>query len=140
LPWSNKYGSDISFWEKVMANKKILIVEDDVMLLEMIKIQLGEMGYEAITAENGKDGLFKAIQERPDLIIADIMMPELDGNEMIKLIRQDSNLSKTPVVVVSALGRETDVSTSLQAGANDYIIKPFFAADLEKLLKKHLAA
>jgi len=123
-----------------MANKKILIVEDDVMLLEMIKIQLGEMGYEAITAENGKDGLFKAIQERPDLIIADIMMPELDGNEMIKLIRQDSNLSKTPVVVVSALGRETDVSTSLQAGANDYIIKPFFAADLEKLLKKHLAA
>jgi two-component system alkaline phosphatase synthesis response regulator PhoP len=121
-----------------MANKKILVVEDDVMLLEMIKIQLGEMGYDAFTAENGKDGLFKAIQEKPDLIIADIMMPELDGNEMIKLIRQDQRLAKTPIVVVSALGRETDVSTSLQAGANDYIIKPFFAADLEKLLKKHL--
>ena len=122
-----------------MANKKILVVEDDVMLLEMIKIQLGEMGYEPITAENGKDGLFKAIQEKPDLIIADIMMPELDGNEMIKLVRRDQNLAKTPIVVVSALGRESDVSTSLQAGANDYIIKPFFAADLEKLLKKHLS-
>lgn len=121
-----------------MANKKILIVEDDVMLLEMIKIQLGEMGYDAVTAENGKDGLFKAIQEKPDLIMADIMMPELDGNEMIKLIRQDQHLAKTPVVVVSALGSETDVDTSLQAGANDYIIKPFFAADLEKLLRKHL--
>lgn len=121
-----------------MANKKILVVEDDVMLLEMIKIQLSEMGYEAITAENGKDGLFKAIQEKPDLILADIMMPELNGNEMIKLIRQNQDLVKTPIVVVSALGRETDVSTSLQTGANDYIIKPFFAADLEKLLKKHL--
>lgn len=121
-----------------MANKKILIVEDDVMLLEMIKIQLGEMGYDAVTAENGKDGLFKAIQEKPDLIMADIMMPELDGNEMIKLIRQNENLAKTPIVVVSALGREADVDTSMQVGANDYIIKPFFAADLEKLLKKHL--
>ena len=109
------------------------------MLQEMIKIQLGEMGYDAITAENGKDGLFKAIQERPDLIIADIMMPELDGNEMIKLIRQDQNLKNTPVVVVSALGREQDVDTSIKAGASDYIIKPFFAADLEKLLKKHLS-
>jgi len=121
-----------------MANKKILVVEDDVMLLEMIKIQLGEMGYDAITAENGKDGLFKAIQEKPDLIMADIMMPELNGNEMIKLIRQNQDLAKTPVVVVSALGRDQDVDTSMQAGANDYIIKPFFAADLEKLLKKHL--
>lgn len=121
-----------------MTPKKILIVEDDVMLLEMIRIQLNEMGYEAITAVNGKDGLFKAIQEKPDLVIADIMMPELDGNEMIKLMRQEEHLAETPVVVVSALGREQDVDTSLQAGANDYIIKPFFAADLEKLLKKHL--
>jgi DNA-binding response OmpR family regulator len=129
---------DNIFWEKAMANKKILIVEDDVMLLEMIKIQLGEMGYDAVTAENGKDGLFKAMQEKPDLILADIMMPELDGNEMIKLMRQDQRLAKTPIVVVSALGREQDMSTSLQVGANDYIIKPFFAADLEKLLKKHL--
>jgi two-component system alkaline phosphatase synthesis response regulator PhoP len=122
-----------------MANKKILIVEDDIMLLEIMKLQVEEQGCTAVTAENGKDGLFKAMAEKPDLILADIMMPELNGIEMIKMIKQDNNLKDIPIVVISALGREKDIEDARAVGAVDYMIKPFLSADLEKMFKKHLS-
>lgn len=115
-----------------MANKKILIVEDEVMLLEMMKVRIEANGYDVIMAENGKDGSFKAMSEKPDMIIADILMPELDGIGMIKIIRSSSDLKDVPIVVVSALGRNEDVKKALAAGANDYITKPYSAADLLK--------
>lgn len=122
-----------------MANKKILIVEDDVMLLEIMKLQVEEQNCTAITAENGKEGLFKAMAERPDLILADIMMPELNGIDMIKMMKQDNNLKDIPIVVISALGREQDIESAKAAGADDYMVKPFLAVDLEKMFRKYLS-
>ena len=116
-----------------MANKKILIVEDEVMLLEMMKVHLEYLGYEVITAENGKDGSFKAMSERPDVILADLMLPELDGFQMIKLIRSNSDLKDVPIIAVTALGREEDIKKARDAGVNDYVIKPY---SLEELAKK----
>jgi DNA-binding response OmpR family regulator len=118
-----------------MANKKILIVEDDVLMLEMMKTRLEGSGYEVVTAENGKDGSFKAMTDKPDLILADIMMPELDGVEMTKVIRSNSDLKEVPIIMVSALGRNEDIEGALAAGANDYIVKPYSASDLLKMIK-----
>ncbi len=121
-----------------MANKKILIVEDEVMLLEMMKVRIEANGYDVIMAENGKDGSFKAMSEKPDMIIADILMPELDGIGMIKIIRSNSDLKDVPIIVVSALGRNEDVKKALAAGANDYITKPYSASDLLKKIEGFL--
>jgi two-component system alkaline phosphatase synthesis response regulator PhoP len=121
-----------------MANEKLLLVEDDVMLIEMMKMNLEAQGYQVITAENGKDGAFKAISEKPDLILADLMMPELDGFEMIKLIRSNSDLKDTPIICVTALGREEDIEKATAAGATDYITKPYVADDLVKKIQTYL--
>ena len=121
-----------------MANEKLLLVEDDVMLIEMMKMNLEAQGYQVITAENGKDGAFKAIAEKPDLILADLMMPELDGYEMIKLIRSNSDLKDTPIICVTALGREEDIQKAMDAAATDYITKPYVANDLVKKIQTHL--
>ena len=121
-----------------MANEKLLLVEDDVMLMEMMKMNLEAKGYRVITAENGKDGAFKAIAEKPDLILADLMMPELDGFEMIKLIRANSDLKETPIICVTALGREEDIKKATDVGATDYITKPYTAEDLARSIESHL--
>lgn len=112
---------------------KILIVEDDVMLLETMKFRLEASGYEIIVAENGKEGSFKAMSEKPDLILADIMMPELDGIAMVKIIRANSDLKTVPIIVCSALGRDEDIKKAMETGANDYITKPY---ESDVLLKK----
>ena len=121
-----------------MAGKKILVVDDEVMLVETIKFRLEANGYEVITAENGKEGSFKAMSEKPDLILADIMMPELDGIEMVKIVRANSDLKNTPILMFSALGRDDDIKKAMDAGANDYITKPYSADDLLKKIKGQL--
>lgn len=117
---------------------KILLVEDDLMLLEMMKFRLEANGYEIVTAENGKDGSFKAMSEKPDLIITDIMMPELDGLGMVKIVRANSDLKKVPIIILSALGRDEDIKKGMDLGANDYISKPYSAEDLLKKIEVHL--
>lgn len=121
-----------------MANKKILIVEDEVMLSELMKVQLEYVGYDVITAEDGKEGSFKAMSERPDLILADIMLPELDGFEMIKIIHSNSDLKDVPIIVVTALGREEDIKKAKDLGVNDYIVKPYSVDELLKKIKEAL--
>jgi len=120
-----------------MPNKKILAVEDDLMLVELMRHRLESSGYEVITAENGKEGSFKAMAERPDIVLADIMMPELDGLEMIKIIRANSDLKDVPIIVCSALGREDDIKKAMDAGANDYVVKPYDSTELINKIEKY---
>ncbi|MBT3182003.1 MAG: response regulator transcription factor [Deltaproteobacteria bacterium] len=115
--------------------KKILIVEDEVMLLETMKTRLEFSGYEVVIAENGKDGAFKAISEKPDIILADLMMPELSGFDMIKIIRSNSDLKEVPIIAVSALGRDEDMKKAKEVGANEYVVKPYNSADLLKKIE-----
>ena len=124
--------------ESSMAEKKILVVDDEVMLLETLRFRLEANDYDVITAENGKEGSFKAMSEKPDLILADIMMPEVTGIEMIKIIRANSDLKETPVIVLSALGRGEDVQNAMEAGANDYIVKPFETQELLDKIRSYL--
>ena len=122
-----------------MADKKrILIVEDEVMIEEVLKARLEFEGFDVIAAENGKDGLLKAISDKPDLILADLMLPGMDGNHMIRVIRSNSDLKGIPIIAVSARGGYDDIEKTMADGANDYIVKPFSAADLVKRVQKYL--
>lgn len=119
--------------------KKILIVEDEVMLEQLLKARFEFEGYEVITASDGKEGLLKTMSEKPDLILADLMLPEMDGNQMIRIIRSNSDLKGIPIIAVSAKGGSVDIERTIADGANDYVVKPFSATALIKVVKKNLA-
>ncbi|MFH1830236.1 MAG: response regulator [Pseudomonadota bacterium] len=121
-----------------MAKKKILMVEDDVMLVEIIRMLLEEKGYDVVSAENGKEGLLKALSDKPDLIVADIMMPEMDGIEMTKIIRSTADLKELPIIVLTALGRDSDVKKAMNAGATDYLVKPASTNKFLQKIQEHL--
>lgn len=111
-------------------NKKILAIDDSKIILKIIESTLEKAGFQVITAENGKQGLLKAKAEKPDLILTDIMMPEMDGLTLCEEIRKDPSFQKTPIIIVSAKGQKKDVLEALKRGANGYIVKPFNSKDL----------
>lgn len=115
--------------------KKVLIVEDEVALLETMKLRLEAEGYQAIVAENGKEGVLKALSEKPDIILVDIMLPEMDGMEMIRVLHSNSDFKHIPMIVVSCLGRDADVKKAKDVGAEDYLVKPYAYKDLIKKIK-----
>ena len=100
----------------------VLIVNDLTDQLELMNITLCNAGYTVFTAENGRDGFALAKRERPDLIISDVMMPEMNGIELCRLIRRDEELGSRPILLVSALRTDTDsVVEGLEAGADEYL-------------------
>lgn len=113
-----------------MSKGKILIVEDDRDIAEMVEYNLIEEGYETISAFNGEDGVRLAKKERPDLIILDIMLPIIDGFEVCRILKKEQITSDIPVVILSAKSQETDKVVGLELGADDYITKPFSPREL----------
>jgi len=116
-----------------MKKKKILIVDDEDDILHFLELVLREKGYEVATASGGHEALTKAQLERPDLVLLDIMMPQMDGWEVLKLLRVDEGTSQIPVAMLSARTEAKDRVQGLQEGAIDYICKPF---SLQALLGK----
>ena len=110
--------------------KKILIVDDEEDILHFLELVLREKGYEVGTAMNGQDALTKAQIEKPDLVLLDIMMPQMDGWEVLKLLRVDDETANIPVAMLSARTEAKDRVQGLQEGAIDYICKPFSLAEL----------
>jgi two-component system alkaline phosphatase synthesis response regulator PhoP len=108
-----------------MNKGKILIVDDENYILHILDFSLGAEGYEVITAEDGEEAVRKAKEERPDLVVLDVMMPKIDGFEACRAIKRDPELSGTPVILLSAKGRDIDQKQGYEAGADDYITKPF---------------
>ncbi len=105
-----------------MHNKKILIIDDDAQLRRLMQYPLIKAGAEVSIATNGKEGLRQFYSEQPDLVILDVMMPEMDGWEACATIRQ---LSDVPIIMVTARGNDEDIVRGLELGADDYITKPF---------------
>jgi len=105
-----------------MQGKKILIVDDDPQIRRLLEYSLSKEGAEIITSEDGKDGLRNFYLHKPDLVILDVMMPNMDGWETCRNIRQ---LSDVPIIMLTALGREEDIVKGLDIGVDDYISKPF---------------
>ena len=113
-----------------MAEKKILVVDDEDNILELIKYNLENNGYRVITATNGDEALKMARLEGPHLILLDLMLPGLDGYDLCKEIRRDVNLSHTPIIMITAKSEELDKILGLELGADDYITKPFSVREM----------
>ena len=107
--------------------EKILSVEDEPALHTLLRALLEEGGFTVVQARDGEEGLRQFYQHRPDLVMVDLMMPKMDGYELTRRIRE---MAATPIIVVSALGQEIDKVQALEAGADDYITKPFGRTEL----------
>ena len=112
--------------------RKVLVIEDHVPTVELMKTVLGAGGYDVAYALNGPVGLQKAAAERPDLILLDVMMPELDGFEVCRRLKADPGTCQIPVIMVSVKASPENFLLGKQAGACGYITKPF---DNQKLLE-----
>lgn len=102
----------------------ILIIDDEADLRELVAYNLRKAGHRVLQAENGKQGFNIAKKEKPDLIVLDIMMPEMDGIEVCELMRDDPDLVQIPILMLTARESEDDEILGLEAGADDYVIKP----------------
>jgi two-component system alkaline phosphatase synthesis response regulator PhoP len=118
-----------------VRTKKAIIVEDNPALMEVLSLQLETFGFSVISANNGMEGVEKAITEKPDLILMDIMMPGMDGREAARRIRSNPETKDVPILATTVLFRESDLRSCIEAGCNDYIVKPFSPQELhEKIL------
>ncbi|TIR45917.1 MAG: response regulator, partial [Mesorhizobium sp.] len=104
---------------------RILAVDDTPENLEILRMRLEANGYEVVTAADGEEGLAKARELTPDLILLDIMMPKLDGISVVRMLKQDQSLRSIPVILVTAKADTRDVVEGLDAGGDDYLTKPF---------------
>src|SRR3954453_737025 len=115
--------------------KKILLIEDDADLFSLLKYNLEKEGFSLSGQHTGKGAIDLCRQQRPDLILLDIMLPDSDGLEICKGIRKDHDLAATPVIFLTARASETDRIVGLELGANDYVVKPFFVRELIARIK-----
>ncbi|WP_352399512.1 response regulator [Anaerotignum sp.] len=115
--------------------KKILIVDDEKNIVEIIAFNLKKEGYKILKAADGAEGVKLALEENPDLILLDIMMPKMDGYEACKKIREKKN---TPIIMLTARAEEVDKVLGLELGADDYVTKPFGVRELMARVKANL--
>ena len=106
--------------------KKILIVEDDKFLRDLISQKLLKEGFEIVQAVDGEDGVKKIKDEHPDLILLDLILPGIDGFEVLSQMKSDQNSASIPVIILSNLGQKEDIDKGLKMGAADYLIKAHF--------------
>lgn len=119
--------------------KRILFIEDEIDLARLVGFRLEEEGYEVSVAYDGQEGLAKAQEGHPDLILLDLMLPKMNGYKICALLKSDPAYSKIPIIIFTARAQQADRNMSKKVGADAYITKPFEADELinaiEKLLK-----
>ncbi len=118
---------------------KVLICDDDPLLLELMEFRLRAKGYEVIKAVDGAEALARAAGDEPDIIVLDAMMPKSDGFEVLARIKSDRLLSGTPVIMLTARKGEKDIVSALEKGADDYLVKPFIPEELLARLARLVA-
>jgi DNA-binding response OmpR family regulator len=119
--------------------KKLLIVEDDTMIASMYKTKLEQEGYMVYTAENGAQGLSMALSQKPDLILLDIIMPQLDGFTVLQELRSNASMKKVPIIMLTNLGTDEDKKKGSQFGASDYLVKANLTpTQVGEVVKKYL--
>jgi two-component system cell cycle response regulator DivK len=118
--------------------KKVLIVEDHADMRELLTWQIELMGFVPIAARHGKEGVEKAIAEKPQLILLDIMMPGMDGWEAARVLRANPETKDIPILAATALFRDSDLKSCLAAGCNGYIVKPFTFQELQGKVREFI--
>ena len=119
-------------------NAKVLIVDDEPFNVDVLQQELEDLGYELITASDGKEALDKIKSQQPDLILLDLMMPVMDGFAVLSEIKADDYLRDIPVIIVSAANDSKSIVKGIKQGADDYMTKPIDAESLKLKLKDHL--
>src|SRR5512136_2728938 len=119
--------------------EKILIIDDDLDTLKLVGLMLQKQGYQIVAANNGPQGLTQAETENPDLILLDVMMPEMDGYEVTKRLRANPLTTNTPILMFTAKTQLDDKVTGFEAGADDYLTKPTHPSELHAHVKALLA-
>lgn len=117
---------------------KILIVDDEPHMVRLASYVLEKAGYEVRQANGGHEALACLEAEGPDLILCDIMMPDMDGFELVCAIRADSRWQCLPVVMLTALGQESDLTRAMEVGADGYLTKPFSSSQVVSEVRRHL--
>ncbi|MET0585242.1 MAG: response regulator [Candidatus Binatia bacterium] len=120
--------------------KKILIIEDHADMRELLTWQIELMGFLPIPARRGREGVERALAEKPQLIIMDIMMPGMDGWEAARELRANAETKDIPILAATALFRDSDLKTCLEAGCNGYIVKPFTFQELQGKVRELIPA
>jgi DNA-binding response OmpR family regulator len=109
--------------------KKILIIEDDIFLRDLSFQKLKSLNFEVFQAVDGEEGLKKIIEIKPDLVLLDIILPGMDGFEVLKKKQENKEISEIPVIVLSNLGQKEEIDQGIKLGAKDYLIKAHFTLD-----------
>jgi CheY-like chemotaxis protein len=130
---------EIEFAERG-SMQKVLIIEDHADMRELLIWQVELMGYMPIAAKRGRDGVDKALSEKPKLIIMDIMMPGMDGWQATRELRANGATKDIPILAATALFRDTDLKSCIDAGCNGYIVKPFTFQELQGKVRELIPA
>ena len=122
-----------------MSEPVILVAEDERDIRDLIVFTLQLSGFNVIQAPNGEEAVKKAVEVKPDLILLDVRMPKMTGYEACEVLKKQESTKDIPIVFLSAKGQETEISTGLDLGAEDYFLKPFTPGDLIQQVNKILA-
>lgn len=121
-----------------MESKKILAADDEPHILRVVKDKLANAGFTVFTAVNGEEALQTAQREKPDLILLDVMMPKMNGFDVCRALRADPAFAAVPILLLTARGQEVDRKMGLEAGATEYITKPFSPRQLLQTVQEKL--
>ena len=118
------------------SDKRILVCDDEKHIVRLVQINLEREGYQVITAYDGKEGLSKAQSEKPDLIVLDVMMPYMDGFEVLRNLKKDPATRDIPVIMLTAKAQDADVFRGWKEGVDTYLTKPFNPMELISFVKR----
>jgi two-component system, OmpR family, phosphate regulon response regulator PhoB len=123
-----------------VPDSTVLVVDDDPVILKLLEVNFEMEGFTVLVARDGEEGIAVARAEQPDLIVSDIMMPKVSGLELVNALRSDPTTSDIPIILLSAKAQNADVRSGLDAGADDYVTKPFEPLDLVDRVNRLLEA
>lgn len=118
-----------------VTGRKVLVIDDEPGIIEIVEANLEGDGFEVISASNGKEGLEKIKSEQPELVVLDVMMPEMDGWEVLRSLEKDEDTAGLPVIMLTAKAADEDYIYGLEEGAVEYITKPFLPQELVNRIK-----
>ena len=109
---------------------RVLVIDDDPVIVQLLRVNFEIEGFDVVSAGDGREGLERAKVDQPDIILSDIMMPRVDGLELVSTLKQDPDTRHVPVILISAKAQNADVQRGLELGADDYVTKPFDPLEL----------
>ena len=118
--------------------KKVLLVDDSATILMMERMILSKLPYDCVTATNGAEAIAKAAAERPDLILMDVIMPQMNGFDAVRRLREQEATRETPIIMVTTRGEAENIESAYAVGCNDYVTKPINSAELMAKMRNYL--